>query len=57
MGNIYTENGFIDRDEYFDYLAEDYGIDLEIVEQLAEVLGPDEDFDGLPAMLDDRFLI
>lgn len=51
--NKYAELGYDSRKEYLDSLAEDYGIDTEAVYALAEVLGEDEDFDGLLAELSD----
>ena len=52
--NIYRENGYDGREDYLSCLAEDYGLDLEDqVRPMAELLGPDEDFDGLVSMLED----
>ena len=51
MENIYEQNGYTDRAEYLDSLAEEYGMD--IVLNLAEILGPNEDFDGLVTTLQD----
>jgi len=42
-----------ERLEYLTELAEDYGVDLNTVIALAEVLGQDEDYDGLVTSLDD----
>lgn len=54
MANKYQELfGCKDRQEYFEMLAEEYGVDIDTVETLAEVLGPNEDFDGLPSILED----
>ena len=50
---VYNENGYADRADYLNSLAEDYGIPAEAVLALAEVLGPDEDFDGLVSNLED----
>ena len=50
--SIYKQNGFADRNEYLQSLAEDYDIAVEIVYALAELLGPSEDFDGLVSALD-----
>lgn len=50
---IYKENGFNDRYEYLASLSKEYGVELSIVGALAEVLGEDEDFDGLPVALED----
>lgn len=51
--DVYQENGYTDRDDYLNSLAEDYGLPEEVVRALAEVLGPDEDFDGLVSNLED----
>lgn len=53
MSNIYAENGYKNRQDYLESLAEEYDIPLEIVLCLAEVLGPSEDFDGLVNALED----
>jgi len=49
----YIGNGYKDRADYLKCLSDDYGIDLETVLCLAEVLGENEDFDGLICTLDD----
>ena len=51
--NIYQENGYADRDNYLNCLSEDYGISIEDVYSLAEMLGESEDFDGLVSALED----
>ena len=51
--SIYTENGYANRRDYLNSLAEDYGIDLNTVLVLADMLGPSEDFDGLVTALED----
>ena len=51
--NPYTENGYDSREDYLKSLAEDYGVDLETVKMLADLLGPNEDFDGLVTSLQD----
>ena len=53
MENIYNENDFENRKEYLKSLSEDYGIDFEVVEALADMLGESEDFDGLISALED----
>jgi len=53
MTDIYTDNGYTDRAEYLDSLAEEYGMDINVVLNLAELLGPNEDFDGLVTTLQD----
>ena len=51
--NIYQENGYADRDDYLTCLSEDYGVSIEDVYSLAEMLGENEDFDGLVSALED----
>lgn len=43
----YSELGFESREEYLTELALENGLDPEAVHVLAELLGPEEDFDGL----------
>lgn len=50
---VYQENGYKDRSDYLNCLSEDYGVPIDAVLALAEVLGPDEDFDGLVSNLED----
>ena len=49
--NIYRENGYADRNDYLNCLSEDYGVSIEDVYDLAEILGENEDFDGLVVLL------
>jgi hypothetical protein len=51
--SIYTDHGYKDRNDYLKSLAEDNGVDEEIVFTLADILGPDEDFDGLVIAIED----
>ena len=51
--NIYQENGYADRDDYLNCLSEDYGVSIESVFSLTEMLGENEDFDGLVSALED----
>ena len=51
--DIYREYGYDDRDDYLRSLADDYGVPEEAVQALADILGPDEDFDGLISNLED----
>lgn len=53
--NIYQENGFKDREDYLQGLAEDYDVSVETVYCLADLYGEDEDFDGLPVALEDEW--
>lgn len=56
MTNVYKENGYADRADYLSCLAEDYGVDLPTVQALADLLGPNEDFDGLVSSLEDMYV-
>ena len=51
---IYREKGYDNRADYLRSLADEYGVDEEIVFTLAGLLGPSEDFDGLVSYLQDR---
>lgn len=51
--SIYNENGFANRKAYLIDLADSYGLDQSIVFALADMLGPNEDFDGLVNALED----
>lgn len=53
--NVYQENGYKDRKDYLNCLAEDLGVDVDAVYSLASVLGEKEDFDGLVVVLEDYF--
>lgn len=50
---IYEENGYADRVAYLESLADEYGTDIMVVSSIAEVLGENEDFDGLISSLED----
>ena len=49
----YRDAGHESRAEYLAGLADDYGVSLSLVQELAAALGPNEDFDGLVTMLED----
>jgi len=49
--SVYTDNGYANRKEYLNELAEEYGKDL--VYTLTSVLPASEDFDGLLTALED----
>ena len=49
----YEKNGYKNRKDYLEQLAEDYGLDFDLVVQLAVFLGEDEDFDGLVSMVNE----
>lgn len=50
----YIEEGYNSRCEYLDGLAEQFGIDKSAVYALADILGPNEDFDALVTELEDQ---
>ena len=49
--NIYQQNEYTDREDYLTCLSEDYSVSIEDVYSLAEILGENEDFDGLVVLL------
>ena len=50
--SVYQAQGFDNREQYLQSLAEDYG--EELVEALTSILPPSEDFDGLISELEDN---
>jgi hypothetical protein len=50
---IYTDRGYRNRDEYLRDVALGHGVPLRVVLMIADLLGPDEDFDGLISMMED----
>ena len=51
--SIYTDEGYKNRRDYLDTMADDFGLDKSTVYALAGILGPNEDFDGLICALED----
>lgn len=51
--SVYEQNGYKDRYDYLESLAGEYGTDMMTVGSIAEILGEDEDFDGLICALED----
>jgi hypothetical protein len=51
--NVYTKMGYKDREEYLCVLADSYGLPVDTVFALADMLGKNEDFDGLISGLDE----
>lgn len=45
--DVYVLNGYANRQEYLDYLAQEHGVDYDTVLNIADALGEAEDFDGL----------
>lgn len=50
---IHTENGYKSRADYLQCMSEEYGVPLNTVLALADMLGENEDFDGLVTALAD----
>lgn len=53
--DIYIEMGYKDRIDYLKCLADDYGVPYSVVRTLADLLGENEDFDGLVTSLEDCY--
>lgn len=53
MDNVYEMNGYSNRKEYLYDLADGMGIERATVMALADLLGENEDFDGLVTHLED----
>lgn len=51
--SIYQENGYKNRRDYLNNVGDEYGVPRDVVYMLADVLGPNEDFDGLVCALED----
>lgn len=51
---VYQRKGFESRETYLTNLAQQYNVDEHSVNELAQTLGPDEDFDGLVIMIEDH---
>jgi hypothetical protein len=49
----YQREGYDNRRAYLLSLSEDLGVDIKTVMMLADLLGPNEDFDGLATSLED----
>lgn len=49
---VYQKNGYNSRKHYLQCLSEDYGVPLDVVWSLANMM-PNEDFDGLINALED----
>lgn len=54
--NVYKENGYENRKAYLDELADMHGVDKGTVYMLANMLGSNEDFDGLVNSVEDYSL-
>lgn len=50
---LYQAHGYSDREEYLQSLADEFGADLDTVKVLSQLLGTNEDFDGLVNAIQD----
>lgn len=50
--NVYQEHGYYNREDYLRCMSEDWNIPFTTVKMLADMLGPNEDFDGLVTALE-----
>ena len=50
--NTYIENGYESREHYLQCMSDDYGVPIEVVYSLADMLAGEE-FDGLVSALED----
>ena len=53
MKNLYQQHGYESRAAYLKDLADEHGVDIQVVLMLADLMGPTEDFDGLVSELED----
>ena len=53
VDDIYKINGFANRTEYLQNLSCEYDVQLSVVKMIADMLGRNEDFDGLVTALQD----
>ncbi len=51
--SAYAEQGYKNRREYLEGLADEHGVDRDTVFMMAGLLGPSEDFDGLVTAIED----
>ena len=51
--SVYTDHGYKSRKDYLNSLSDEYEVDIETVYMMADVLGVEEDFDGLVTSLQD----
>lgn len=55
--SIYEDKGYADRAEYLLSLTEDHEVSMETVLLYSDMLGPNEDFDGLVSSLAEHSLM
>ena len=51
--NVYTRNGYKNREDYLRSLADDNGVPPMVIFEMAGILGAGEDFDALVSTIED----
>ena len=51
--NVYLSQGYANRNDYLGQLARSLDLDVGTVKAIADLLGPNEDFDGLLTQLEE----
>ena len=55
--SIYEMNGYEDRSHYLEELALEYGLDFDSVYFLAQMLGEQDDFEGLIIAIENYLVV
>ena len=55
--SIYEMNGYEDRNHYLEELALEYGLDFDSVYFLAQMLGEEDDFEGLIIAIENYLVV
>ncbi len=53
-GKVYAEHDDLSRSDYLEAVASDNGVTLEAVLSVADLMGEDEEFDGLVTFIEDH---
>ena len=51
--SVYVKMGYKNRTDYLEDMADSTGVDSYVIDSIADILGPNEDFDGLVSAMDD----
>lgn len=55
MMDVYHHNGYANRKEYLETLASEFELPYGTVKMIADMLGAEEDFDGLVTELEEMY--
>ena len=55
--SIYEKNGYEDRNHYLEELALEYNLDFDSVYFLAQMLGEEDDFEGLIIAIENYLVV